>query len=167
MSFTDFAPPVNPPTQADFTSWVRTAIGIPSTVIPDNSVWFTYAYNAALTITNPVLQVAGTYDLALYNLGGDNLINWAQDSIIPPATSPVNFPGTNTPYMAYLRDQYKVSAFVPGVIQSSNDESTGQSMELLEQYTGYTLANLQNLKTPWGRVYLAFAADVGPLWGMN
>jgi hypothetical protein len=30
-----------------------------------------------------------------------------------------------------------------------------------------TLANLQQLKTPWGRQYLAYAQSAGPLWGLS
>ena len=31
----------------------------------------------------------------------------------------------------------------------------------------FTLANLQNLKTPYGRQYLAWAQAYGPLWGLS
>jgi hypothetical protein len=31
----------------------------------------------------------------------------------------------------------------------------------------FTLANLQNLKTPWGREYLAIAQRAGTTWGLT
>jgi len=56
---------------------------------------------------------------------------------------------------------------VSGVVSASSDESTSQTLATPEQYTGYTLANLQQTKTPWGRAYLGIAADWGPVWGLS
>ena len=54
-----------------------------------------------------------------------------------------------------------------GVISASNDESTGESVLNPEFMKTLTLGNLQNLKTPWGRQYLAFAMDFGETWGIS
>ena len=143
-------------------------MGIPPGALPDNSVWLTYAYDAAYATVNTQLStVPGPfYMLAVYNLGGDNLVNWAQDDVQPPYPFPTNNP-TGLLYFAYLRDQFKINAFVPGVINSSSDEGTSQSMDTLDAYKNFTLSNLQNLKTPWGRTYLGFAQRVGTLWGLT
>ena len=38
----------------------------------------------------------------------------------------------------------------------------------VESMKGLTLANLQNLKTPWGRMYLSIAQLAGPtIWGLS
>ena len=143
-------------------------MGIPPGALPDNSVWLTYAYDVAYATVNTQLStVPGPfYVLAVYNLGGDNLVNWAQDDVQPPYPFPTNNPA-GLFYFAYLRDQFKINAFVPGVINSSSDEGTSQSMDTLDAYKNFTLSNLQNLKTPWGRTYLGFAQRVGTLWGLT
>lgn len=159
------------PTQAGFQNYFYAATGIPTDVIPTDSVFIGYAYNVALTLVNKKLNTAGgpLYMLAVYDLATDNLINWA-----PPSSDPVvYYPNVTTKdgqpieYMTYLRQQYGISQFTPGVISAASDESTSTTYEVLKQYEGYTLGNLQNLKTPWGRAYLAKAADVGNLWNMS
>jgi hypothetical protein len=106
------------------------------------------------------------YALAVYNLGGDTLINYAQD-VQPPV--PYETPGNNDelPFFAYQRQKYKVSDFTPGVVQAASDEGTSTSLVVQKAAENFTLANLQNLKTPWGRAYLAIAQSVGSLWGLN
>lgn len=122
------------------------------------------ALSVALAVVNPALcaagympGVAGTvpvsiYTLAVYNLAGDNVINYAPDIAAPP----------NNTYFADLRKSFDTNGFVSGVIQSASDESTSESMVVQEAAKNFTLANLQNLKTPWGRTYLAFAQSYGP-----
>ena len=99
--------------------------------------------------------------MATYNLAADTLINFAQD----PAVAPVFM--DEMPYWSWLRKQYGVLNFVPGVIQSTSDEGTSASYEVAEQFKNYTIANLQNLKTPYGRQYLGIAGSWGTLWGMD
>lgn len=70
-------------------------------------------------------------------------------------------------YFATLRRQFNLTGFVSGVISASNDESTGQSILNPDFMKGLTLGNLQNLKTPYGRQYLAFAQDYGQIWGVS
>jgi hypothetical protein len=142
----------------------------PEAVIPSTSPFFGYAFNVATSLANLKLNAAGgpIYMLAVYNLATDNLINW-----VPPSNPVIYYPdvtdddGDKIEYMTYVRQKYGINQFTPGVINASADEGTSASYEVLDQYKGYTLANLQQLKTPWGRQYLAFAADVGSLWGMS
>lgn len=152
------------PTLAGFIAFLRDVVGINSTVLPDDSATIPMSLSIALAIVNPALRAAGytpgpagtipvsIYVLAVYNLGADNVINFAPDVAAAP----------NNTYFADLRASFNTNAFVSGVIQSSNDESTGNSMVVQEAARNFTLGNLQNLKTPWGRVYLAYAQAYGP-----
>lgn len=158
------------PTLAGFTAFIRSVMGITTVNLPDNSPVIPMALSVALAIVNPALAcvgytpgAAGTisvsiYTLAVYNLAGDNVINFAPD----PGSGP-------TPtYFSELRTKFNTNAFVSGVISASNDESTGQSLVVQEAAKNFTLMNLQNLKTPWGRQYLAFAQAYGPsIVGVN
>lgn len=184
MSFT-----LGPPTQANFTTYfLRGVMGIPSSVIPDDSPAITVAFNIALEITNTDLAFAGAcfspfgptppnpapvYTLAVYNLAGDRLVNFAPDPVppvfypgSPPYTSDAN--GNEIPYMAYLRQQYHLAEFTPGVVTSTSDEGTSGSLLNPEVLKTLSIADLQTIKTPWGRQYLAFSQSYGyGPWGLS
>jgi len=143
------------PTQAGFLLWVRSRMGVPVDALPDDSIFIAYAYDVAIAIVNPELAaVPPIYMLAVYNLAGDNLVNFAPD--VPPST-----------YWSELRGSFATFAFAPGVVTSSSDSGTSTSLLNPEQMKDFTLANLQNLKTPYGRQYLAWAQSYGPLWGLT
>lgn len=144
------------PTQEGFLAWVRAFMGINSAALPDDSEFVTYAYTVALETTNLWLDLASStiYTYAIYNLGGDTLVNVAQDQ-----------PGNTT--FKDLRAKYSIFSFQPGVITSSGDEGTSASYLNPEWMSGLTLMDLQNLKTPWGRQYLAWAQQSGTLWGLT
>ena len=40
-------------------------------------------------------------------------------------------------------------------------------MTVPKAFDELTIGNLQNLKTPWGRVYLGIAQSYGTLWGLS
>lgn len=145
-----------PPTVAGFTTFIRNVMGILPVNLQDNAPVIAMAFAVALEIVNRQLQAVSPtiYNLAVYNLAGDNLINYATD----PA-------GKN--YFAKLRASYKITSFIAGVIASSADESTSQTLATPEALKALTLADLQNLHTPYGRAYLGFAQRVGTLWGMT
>lgn len=144
------------PTLAGFLAWVRSVMGVPAPALPDNSVYLTYAFNTSLEVVNQqILAVSPLrYQQAVYNLGGDNLVNWAQD--IAPLT-----------YWTDLRTTFKILSFVPGVVSSASDESSSTGIEVSESLKNLTLGQLQNLKTPWGRLYLSIAQEVGTGWGIS
>lgn len=169
------------PTLAGFVQFIRNVMGIDATILPDGSPVIPMALAVAISIVNPALKsislptvdAAGAtlgpptsiYTLACYNLGGDNLINYAQD--LPNAKS---IPGSEPPmaFFAWTRKQWNVNGFVSGVIQSAGDETTNESMVVQDAAKNFTLADLQNLKTPYGRTYLAFAQAAGPTtWGLT
>jgi len=143
------------PTLAGFTSWIYSAMGITTADLPTNSPWIGYAYNDALDIVNLFINRVSPlqYTLAVYNLGGDNLINYAQD--VPPST-----------FFYDTRRAMNITAFVPGVVSNTSDQGTGAGILNTEAMKTFTLANLQNLKTVWGRAYLAIAQRTGTVWGV-
>jgi len=131
-------------------------MGVPMSALPDDSPAIGYAYEVAIAIVSQQLNLANPliYTLAVYNLGGDNLINWAPD--VPPST-----------YFADLRTKFGCLSFVAGTISSASDEGTSESIDVVENLKNLTLSDLQSLKTPYGRQYLAFAMRIGTLWGLT
>jgi len=166
------------PTLAGFQAFL-VAAGINTTILPADSPVIPFALAVALNVVNPQLQGLGTYcgpplagvpavsmyTLAVYNCATDNVFNYADDQ---PGADPV--PGSNppTPFFAWSRSQWNIFGFVSGVIQSAGDESTNQSMVVQEAAKYFTLANLQSLKTPYGRRFLAISQSYGPnAWGIS
>ena len=151
-------------TQAGFLNFIRGNMGIPVPYLPDDADVIGMAFQVANSIVNPALQnVAANptlsppltiFDLAVYNLAGDQLLNYAQDQ-----------PGQN--YFAGLREKYKLTSFISGVTTASYDQGTGQTTLNPEFMKELMLSDLQNMKTPYGRQYLAFAQRYGTLWGMS
>lgn len=78
-------------------------------------------------------------------------------------------PGTYAAtFFADLRAKWNVNAISTGVVSETHDESTGSSFVVPEQFKDLTLTDLQNLKTPYGRAYMAFAQKYGQtLWGLT
>lgn len=142
------------PTFAGFQGFIANVMGIPSAALPPSSPVPQMAYDVAILIVNTALCASGIYALAVYNLAGDNLVNYAPDQ-------------PNADYFTQLRKAYNLTGFVPGVVTSTSDEGTSASYLNSEFMKNLTLGNLQNLKTPWGRQYLIFAQDFGTLWGLT
>lgn len=149
------------PTQAGFTQFLRDQVQIPANVLPDDSIWITYAYNVSIEVTyRPLACVSPTmYLLAVYNLGADNLINYTPDD--PALASP------NDTYFARLRKMFSINTFKAGVIQSTYDEGTGETMVVPDFYKEMQLSNMENLLTPYGRAYLGIVQRLGTLWGLS
>lgn len=144
------------PNITDFIAFLRTAARIDPAYLPDNSTTITIAFEIAMGVVHTFLMAAGQpfYCLAIYNLGADRVINFAPDQ-------------QDQTYFADLRDKLGIDDFIPGVIASSNNISTGQSMLNPEFMKTLSLMDLQNLKTPFGRNYLSFAQQVGTIWGVS
>lgn len=151
------------PTLAGFIAFIQNVMGISATYLPTNSPVIAIAFNVAMTLTNSDLQLVPNYDptqnsiyaLAVYNLGGDRVVNFAPDQA-----------GQN--YFANLRASLNVAGFVSGVISSSSDEGTSQSLITPEAMKNLTFRDLQTLKTPWGRTYMGLAQAYGPaIWGLS
>lgn len=171
-----------PPTLAGFVAFIRAVMGINTTILPTDSAVIKMAFAVALAIVNPALRKvalpaadsAGVelnsggltiYALAVYNLAGDNLINYAQDL---PDASFVEGSNPPLPFFQWTRKQWNINGFVSGVIESTSDEGTSERMVVQEAAQNFTLSDIQNLKTPYGRQYLAFAQMYGPTtWGVS
>jgi hypothetical protein len=53
------------------------------------------------------------------------------------------------------------------VVSSSADVSTSESLLVPDAAKGFQFADLQYLKTPYGRAYLGYAQRYGQLWGIT
>lgn len=144
------------PTITGFLEFVRGIMGITPTVLPDNAPVVEVAFCASkATVLYQIQQVSPLmYNLAVYNLAGSNLINYAPDQ-------------TGQVYFANQRTLWNINSFAAGVVQSAADVSTSVSLLNPEFMKNLTLANLQQLKDPWGRAYLAIAQDSGTFWGIT
>ena len=143
--------PINGPTPAGFQDFITNVMGINALDLPLGSAVQTMAYNVAIALGNRSLCILpnGIYALAVYNLAGSQLIQFAQDQ-------------TGRDYFTKLRAQLKVNEFVPGVVGSTSDQGSATGLLNQEFMKTLTMQNLQNLKDPYGRQYLAFAQDYGP-----
>lgn len=161
------------PTIAGYIAFIRNNMGITTDQLPDDSMFIPLTYNVALQLVNLLLKVPSLgvvydktqpsiYTLCVYNLAGDRLLNWAQDPVDAPIYK------NDLPYFAYVRDGLNLTGLKTGVIQSTNDLSTGGSYVVPEFFKNLTLADLSYLKTPYGQTYLMFAQDYGPTdWGIS
>ena len=154
------------PTLEGFNRWIYSFMGIPQDACPPTQEWIAYSFYTAVATVNLWLQrlPGPIYLRAVYNLAGDLLVQSCPDQ--PDVLYPTDNP-TGLGYFAYLRDKMAINSFVAGVIESSADESTSQSMKVPDQFEGLTIADLQNLKTPWGRTYLGIAQSIRTDWGIS
>jgi hypothetical protein len=144
------------PSLAGFTTFVQSSMGIPVAALPSTSPDIAFNYNLALEIVNMNMAAASStvYTLAVYNLAGDYLINFASDQL-------------GQSFFTDIRASFGINSFVPGVISESHDATTGQALLNPDFMRELSMSNLQNLKTPYGRQYLAFAQMMGPtVWGL-
>jgi hypothetical protein len=165
------------PTLAGFQDFIVNTMQISTTVLPSSSPVIPFAFSVALAIVNQALQcvpvpstdAAGVslnsggytiYALAVYNLAGSNLLAYAQDLPDAPVVKGSGDPGL--PFFAWTRQQWQINAFVSGVVQSTADESTSMSLVVQDAAKMFTLANLQQLKDPYGRQFLALSQSYGP-----
>jgi hypothetical protein len=152
-----YIPPVDTvPSITGYTNWIYTIMGVDPAVLPSNSPYILLSYDMALEWVNLYLNCASSllYTQAVYNLGGNILVNIAQD--VPPST-----------YWTDLRQNLGINNFTPGFINATNDEDTSAALLVPLNLQNLTLADLQMLKTPWGRTYLAIAQSVGSMWGLT
>lgn len=144
------------PTLSGYVSFIRNIMGINTTILPDNSPYIEFSYNFSLNICTDLLtcipQIPGEflYITAVYNLAGDTLLTYAVDQ-----------PGQT--FFTQAKQKYQLNTFVSGVVTFAGDEGTQSSLTVPDAMKGLTIGNLQNLKTPYGRMYLQIAQDFGSL----
>lgn len=165
------------PTLEGYIAFIRDNMGITTDQLPDNSMFIPLTYNVALQIVNFALAAPNCwpfsnitldpnqpsiYTLCVYNLAGDRLLNWTQDPIDAPIYK------NDLKFFAYTRKTLNLTGLTTGVIQSTNDLTTGGSYVVPDFFKNLTLADLAYLKTPYGQQYLMFAQDYGPTeWGIS
>lgn len=144
------------PTPEGFLAFLRNTVGITVAQLPDNDIQIGYAYSISLETVLCAIKTASPliYMLSVYNLATDLLINWANDQL-------------GQTFFTGLRTQFSLNSFVAGVISSSADESTSESLIVPDSLSGLTIGQLQNLKTPYGRQYLSWAQMYGTNWGLS
>ncbi len=144
------------PNLTDFTTFLQTVVGIDPLYLPTTSPMIGYAFNVAMAVADLTMAnlPSNLYALAVYNLGADRIINFAQDQ-------------AGRTFFHDLRQTFGINTFVPGVIASSGNAPTSQSTLNPEFMKTLTMGDLQNLKTPYGREYLNFAMQIGSLWGVS
>lgn len=144
------------PTLDAYLDFLRTAVGIPVSALPDDSPWIATTYNASLELVYSDLAfLAPTlYSIAVYNLATAFLVDWASD--VPPST-----------YFADARIKFGTGNFIPGLIINTGDESDNVAIMIPDSLKQLSLANLQQLKTPWGRAYLGIVQMIGNIWGLS
>jgi hypothetical protein len=144
------------PNQADYLTFIRGA-GIGVAFLPDNSMWIDVSFTIAVDTVNDVLNVVNPeiYTLAAYNLGVDRLLNFAQDV-------------EGQTFFATMREKLGLLGFAAGLVSSSSDQSSSQSLEVVEGAKRMTFTDLQLARTIWGRTYLGFAQQYGStIWGLT
>jgi hypothetical protein len=147
---------LNPPNAGDYLAFVRGVMGIPAVALPDDSQILVMSLGIALDVVNWTLaRVApNEYSLAVYNLAGDRLVNYAPDQpeVFYPGAPPYqqDADGENILYFAYLRKKMDLAGFTPGVVTSTSDEVTSGSLLNPEFMKTLSMADMQTLKTPWG-----------------
>ena len=153
-------------TLAGFIVFIRTQMGISTMVLPDTDPAIEMAYCVARDIANPAVACVSPliYSLMVYNLGGSNLIEFAQDQPGAPMVAGSSPPA---PYFVYLRTKWNLNDLISGVISASSDEGTSQSLVVQDAAAGFSVADLQYLKTPYGRTYLSYAQRYGANFGLT
>lgn len=141
---------------AGFIGFIRSDMQIDTIFLPTDSPVIEQSYQLALAVVNQNIRLISPlfYDLAVYNLAADYLINYAPD--VAPYT-----------YFADLRASFDCIGFVSGVITSSSDSGTSQSLQTPSQFSELTLSDLQRLKTKYGRRYVEMAQQCSNAWGLS
>jgi hypothetical protein len=149
------------PNLEDYTTWIYVYMGVDPGVLPSDSPYIEYSFAYSLEWVNLYLDIASPliYTNAVYNFGGNMLVNIVQDN--------PNLPPPDNTYWTDLRQSLGINNFIPGFINAANDEDTSAALLVPLNLQNLTLADLQMLKTPWGRAYLAIAQSVGSMWGLT
>lgn len=144
------------PNATDLYSFLTGVVGVPNVALPSNSPYVAWALSYAEEKTLYVLNLIGQdyYCFAVYNLATSFLLNWCPDQ-------------TGQTYFAAARKDMGLTGFVGGTVQSTADQSTSESLLPPEFLKGLTMGQLQALKDPYGRAWLATQQDMGNIWGIS
>ena len=144
-----FANPTTP-NLADYQVFL-TNEGFRSDYLPTSSPLIAATFNLGMEAVNGDLGLAGLgldYSFAVYNFGADRLVNYASDV-------------DGQTFFRDLRREFGIYKFSPGIVQSASDQGTSGNLQVIEAMRRMTLGDLQMLKTPYGRAYMAIAQSAG------
>lgn len=160
------------PNLTDYRTWLYTIVGPVASpqgtnfaqLLPPNTSTIQASLDTAVMIVAEQLGVGcppapaltlSIYVQAVYCLATDRLFNWAPDV-------------SGQHYFEDKRAMWGIFTLSVGVASSASDQGTSASMLNPEQMRLFTLQDLQTLKTPWGRQYMAYAQMYGRnLWGLT
>ena len=144
----------NSPNLPDFILFGQNSMGIDPLYLPVDSPWYGYAFNRAMGLVINVVGSGIDYTLAVYNCAGHILLEIAPDQ-------------TGRTFFKDARDSYGLMKPTVGVVSSSSDDGTSESIAVPEALKQLTLGDLQFMKTYWGREYLAYSQDFGGIFGLS
>jgi hypothetical protein len=150
------------PTLEGYVQFCQTVVGIPTAVLPSDSIQYSISYEIALELVPYEYMVQMSPQIAtlcVYYWGASVLINYGVDN--PNAEPP------NNTFFADARKGYGVNNFVAGVITSASDQGTSESMAVGQGLQNLTLTDLERMKDPYGRQALAWMQSIGTLWGLS
>jgi len=144
------------PNVTDLYTFLQTIVQVPSSAFSSNSPYLPWALSYAEEKTLLVLYAIGQdyYCFAVYLLATSFLINWCPDQ-------------SGQQFFANLRSQWNLTGFVGGTVQSSADQATSESLLSPEFLKSLTPMQLQALRDPYGRQWLAMQADYSNAWGIS
>ena len=165
------------PSLSGFLWFLRNIVGIPVIYLPDDAPVISWSYDISTDTVNPIFRCAPAWQLPpqqkiytqlVYNLGAHDVISWAPD-VQPPPTPPFKIDQSGQPvgYFEFMRQQFGLNSFLPGIVTAAYDQGTGTSLMVPDSLKNLTIADLALTKTPWGRTYLGTAQDWNRPWGIS
>lgn len=144
------------PNVTDLYTFLTTVAGVPVSALPANSPYIAWALSFSEEMTLQVLRAVGQdfYCFAVYLLATSFLINWCPDQ-----------PGQT--FFTDTRKSLDIAGFTGGTVQSASDQGTSAGLDAPDFIKGLTPGQLQALRDPFGRQWLAMMADNGPIWGIS
>ena len=146
-----------------FADFLTNNVQVPLTV-PNNALTLPvvndYNVNAAYAVAqctvDPYINCVSPiyYTMAMYNFATDWLINNAPDLECQT-------------YWEKLRAKWMVNSPISGVVESTADKSTSTSLRVPEVFNNLSPFDLQLMRTPYGRAYMAIASKFSDIWGLS
>ncbi|ECI3575405.1 hypothetical protein DL095_10900 [Salmonella enterica subsp. enterica] len=140
------------PELAGFILFIRNTMGVNADALADDDPAISLSWSMSLDWVNRQIACISPvlYSQAVYNLAASFLLNFGSEVAFGP-----------------VRKKLGINNFTAGVISASSDESTSQTRVVSDALKNLSLADLQQLKDPYGRWYLAIAQQYGDLWGLT
>lgn len=148
------------PNLSDYTLFVANVMDIDPLYLPSTSPFLGYALDQAVALVIPPSRPwcaapSGIgYTLATYNCAGHIQIRITPDQ-------------TDRDFFRCKRREFDMLKPSYGVVSSTGDDGTSVSLATSDALRQLTLGDLDFMKTPWGREYLAYAQDFGGLFGIS